>query len=209
MIMVLRNIKEKCLILKPDKGQRIVLIDKTDYYNSMERSFNDTSQFTLLQEDPTLRNLPTVQTYLNTLHKRNEITLEDKNLMRPKFAQTRRAHSSPKIHNDYQDIPPFRPIVDTTSTPHYGTGKCLSSLPNPLTINNYSIEDSFEAAKRIKAIPPELFNEGYKFISFDTTSLFTNVPLKRTVNIILKRIYIDKVIPSSYFTKTHNEESLS
>ena len=71
MIMVLRNIKEKCLILKPDKGQRIVLIDKTDYYNSMERSFNDTSQFTLLQEDPTLRNLPTVQTYLNTLHKRN------------------------------------------------------------------------------------------------------------------------------------------
>ena len=71
MIMVLRNIKEKCLILKPDKSQRIVLIDKTDYYNSMERSFNDTSQFTLLQEDPTLRNLPTVQTYLNTLHKRN------------------------------------------------------------------------------------------------------------------------------------------
>ena len=98
--------------------------------------------------------------------------------MRPKFAQTRRAHSLPKIHNDYQDIPPFRPIVDTTSTPHYGTGKCLSSLPNPLTINNYSIEDSFEAAKRIKAIPPELFNEGYKFISFDAISLFTNAPSK-------------------------------
>ena len=40
----------------------------------MERSFNDTSKFTLLQEDPILRKLPTVQTYLNTLHKRNEIT---------------------------------------------------------------------------------------------------------------------------------------
>ena len=209
MIMVLQNIKEKCLILKPDKGQRIALIDKTDYYNSMESLFNDTSQFTLLQEDSTLRNLPTVQTYLNTLHKRNEITLEDKNLMRPKFAQTRRAHSLPKIHNDYQDIPPFRPMVDTTSTPHYGIGKYLSSLPNPLTINNYSIEDSFEAAKRIKAIPPELFNKGYKFISFDTTSLFPNVPLKRTVNIILKRIYVDKVISTSYFTRMHNEESLS
>ena len=47
-------------------------------------------------------------------------------------------------------------------------------------------------AKRIKAIPPELFNEGNKFISFDVTSLFTNFPLKRTVN-----IYVDKVIPTT------------
>ena len=69
MIKVLRSIKEKCLILKPDKGQGIVLIDKTGYYNSMERLFNDTRKFTLLQEGPTLRILTTVQTYLNTLHK--------------------------------------------------------------------------------------------------------------------------------------------
>ena len=202
MVKVLRNIKEKCLILKPDKGQGIVLIDKTDYYNSMECLFNDTRKFTLLQEDRTLRNLSTVQTYLNTLQKRNEITLEDKNLMRPKFAQIGRAHGLPKIHTDYQDITPFRPIVDTTSTPHYGIGKYLSSLLNPLTINNYSIEDSFEAAKRIKAIPPKLFNEGYKFISFDVTSLLTNAPLKRTVNLILKRIYVDKVIPTTLRKRT-------
>ena len=63
--------------------------------------------------------------------------------MLPKFAQNGLAHGLPKIHKDYQDIPPFRPIVDTTSTPHYGIGKYLSSLLNPLTINNYSIEDSF------------------------------------------------------------------
>ena len=75
MVKVLRNIKEKCLILKSDKGQGTVLIDKTDYYNSMEHLFNDTSKFTLFQEDPTLRNLSTVQTHLNKLQKRNEITL--------------------------------------------------------------------------------------------------------------------------------------
>ena len=72
--------------------------------------------------------------------------------MRPKFVRIERAHGLPKIHKDYQDIPPFRPIVDTTSTPHYGIEKYLLSLLNPLLINNYSIEDSFEAAKRIKAI---------------------------------------------------------
>ena len=85
MIKVLQNIKQKCLILKHDKGQGIVLTDKTDYYNSMERLFNDTSKVTLVHEDPTLRNLSTIQTYLTMLGKRNEIT-EDKNLMRPKLA---------------------------------------------------------------------------------------------------------------------------
>ena len=58
----------------------------------MKRLFNDTSKFTLLQEDPALRNLSTVQTYLNTLNKRNKVTLENKNLMRPNFAQIECAH---------------------------------------------------------------------------------------------------------------------
>ena len=150
MIKVLRNIKQKCLILKPDKGQGIVLILKTDYYNSMECLFNDTSKFTLIHEEPTLCNLSTLQTYINTLHKRNEITLEDKNLMRPKFSQIACAHGLLKLHKDYQDIP----IVDTTSTPHYGIAKFLSSLLNPFAINNYSVKDSFEAPKSIQAIPP-------------------------------------------------------
>ena len=143
-----------------------------------------------------------MQTFLNTLKRRNEITLEDKSLMQSKFAQIGRAHGLPKFDKNYQDIPPFQPIVDTTSTPHYVIGKYLSSLLNPLTINNYSIEDSFEAAKPIKAISPELFNEGYKFISFDVTSLLTNVPLKRAVNIILKRICVHKIIPTTLPKRT-------
>ena len=56
MIKVLQNIKQKCVIIKPDKGQGIVLIDKTDYYNSMERLFNDTSKFIFIHEVPTFVN---------------------------------------------------------------------------------------------------------------------------------------------------------
>ena len=49
----------------------------------------------------------------------------------------------------------------------------------------------------MQAISLELFNQRYKFISFDVTSLFTNVSLKRAVNIILKQLYADKVIPTT------------
>ena len=100
----------------------------------MESLFNDISKFTLLQEywvfkiGTSLRNPSSVQIYLNALHKRNRITLEDKKLMRPKFAQLGRPQGLPKTPKDYQDIPPFFHIVDTTSTPYYGIAKYLSSL---------------------------------------------------------------------------------
>ena len=101
--------------------------------------------------------------------------------MRPKASSFGRAHGMPKINKTYMDIPLLRPIVDTTNMPHYNVGKFLSSLLNPLTINEYNLTDSFEAVSAIKAIPQNLFDEGFRFVSFDIESLFTNVPLKPTI----------------------------
>ena len=53
---------------------------------------------------------------------------------------------------------------------------------------------TFDAVKRIRSIPPELFDEDYQFVSFDVQSLFTNVPVKKTINIILNRVYNKKLI---------------
>ena len=98
--------------------------------------------------------------------------------MRPKTASFGQAHGMPKTHKAFIDLPAFLPIVDTTSTPHYNVGKFLSSLLNPLTINDYNLRDSFHAVSAIKSIPQNVFDEGYRFVSFDVVSLFTNVPLK-------------------------------
>ena len=106
------------MILKPDKGQGVVLIKKSDYKQSMERLFSDQRKFEVLNEDPTIRNLRTVQNYLNTLCNRGEITELEKKEMRPKFAQIARIHGLPKIHKSYYMLPSFRPVVDTTNTPH-------------------------------------------------------------------------------------------
>ena len=44
-LKVLRELCEKFVILKPDKGQGIVLIDHGDYINSMQIIFDDASKF--------------------------------------------------------------------------------------------------------------------------------------------------------------------
>ena len=60
----------------------------------------------------------------------------------------------------------------------------------------------FEAVSAIKAIPQNLFDEGFRFVSFDIESLFTNVPLKRTLNLVLKRVFTDELIDTTLSKRT-------
>jgi hypothetical protein len=201
-INILNKLIETFAILKPDKGNSIVLINRSDYVISIKSLFSDSSKFKKLDYDPTLTRLHSLQTYLLKLHKRNEITDEQLDALRPMTAHFGRAHGLPKTHKKCDTLPKFRPIVDTTNTPHYNVGKFLSSLLNHLTLNDHSLSDSFDAVTNINNIPKHLFQEGYQFVSFDVESLFTNVPLSRTVKIILDRIYKDELIATTLKKRT-------
>ena len=112
-------------------------------------------------------------------------------------AKPARAHGLPKTHKEYEELPPFRPVIDTIGSTHYKVGKYLCELLKPLSTNEYTLKDSFDAAERIRNIPQTAKEDGYKFVSFDVVSLFTNVPLKRTLNIILSRVYKEKLIQTT------------
>ena len=127
-IRILSNLSKDFAILKPDKGNGIVILNRSDYTKSLKSIFDDKSKFTRLKVDPTNTRLNTLQNYLLTLRKRNGISEADFNFMRPKTANFGRAHGMPKTHKIFTGLPAFRPIVDTTSTPHYNVGKFLSSL---------------------------------------------------------------------------------
>ena len=76
--------------------------------------------------------------------------------MRPKSGKLARVHGLPKIHKEYSNIPKFRPIVDTTGTPHCSDRKFLTNLLNPLSMNEFTLKDSFDAVNKIKSIPPKI-----------------------------------------------------
>ena len=172
-IRILSALSKDFAILKPDKGNGTVILNRSDYIKSLRTIFDHKSKFTRLNEDPTSARLNTLHNYLLTLRKRNEISESEFRFMRPKTASFGRAYGMPKTHKSFKDLPAFRPIVDTTITPHYNVGKFLSSLLSPLTVNEYNLRDSFHAVSEIKTIPHSLI-----------ASLFTNVPLKRTIEII-------------------------
>ena len=179
------------------------MLKREDYQSCMTDLFADTTKFTKLKSDPTLTQLTTLQQYLRTIYNRGEITSDIYSEVQPQSTKPARAHGLPKTHKDFDTLPPFRPIIDTTGTAYQPIAKYLiTRLLNPLTQNAYTLKDSFDAVSRIQNIPINLFKDGYRFVSFDVKSPFTNVPLKKTINIILDKIYNKKEISTSLKKRT-------
>ena len=71
---IIKNLRKELVILKPDKGNGIVLLNANDYYNGVEKLFQDKLKFKQILEEPTPSRRTPVQRYLKMLNKRGEIT---------------------------------------------------------------------------------------------------------------------------------------
>ena len=106
-------------------------------------------------------------------------------------------YGTAKIHKvDLQDTNsieelPLRPIISNIGTATHKTAQYLSKLLAPLGKSIYTVESSKQFVDKIKDIKVP---DGYEMISFDVKSLFTNVPLDVTIEILLKKVYDEKLI---------------
>ena len=66
MLDAIQDLKEKVVLLAPDKGNGVVVMDKEDYRNSLEQLFSDRTKFRVLKEDPTNTRLKSLQTFLRS-----------------------------------------------------------------------------------------------------------------------------------------------
>ena len=92
---IIKNLRKELVILKPDKGNGIVLLNVNDYYNGVDKLFQDKLKFKQILEDPTPSRLTSVQRYLKKLNKRGELTNDMYDKIRPKSAKLARAHGLP------------------------------------------------------------------------------------------------------------------
>ena len=101
-----------------------------------------------------------------------------------KFYGTAKIHKILPIDN--VDQLPIRPIVSNVDTSTYELAKYLAKLLLPLSPSQYAVNivKHFTESIKHKKIPT-----GYQMISFDVKSLFTSIPLDKTIEILLQRIY--------------------
>ena len=96
-------------------------------------------------------------------------------------------YGTPKMHkfSSSDSFPKLRLIVSSIDTFNYNLARFLYDLLSPLVPNDYSCKDTFSFVSQIKNA-----NLSKKFlVSYDVTSLFTNIPLQETTDIAINLIF--------------------
>ena len=97
----------------------------------------------------------------------------------------------PKLHKNSVD-PPLRPINSMSGTVTHGIAQYLNEIIRPYIYSKYMVKSTDEFFLRIQNIN---VSPNQSIGSLDVTSLFTNVPVNDTINIILQRSYGHPTLP--------------
>ena len=171
-------------ITKPDKGRGIVIMDKDEYNYTMLNILKDTTTFKELKNDITIIQEDKLTRKLKQLKNDKFITEHEYHYCKPCGSQPGRIYGLPKIHKPNA---PLRPIISASGTYNYYLAKMLTKKLNHLRKSDLIITNTFDFVSELHSIrmdPTQI-----KIVSFDITSLFTKVPLARTIQLILEKMY--------------------
>ena len=120
---------------------------------------------------------------LLTLYKAGKIDKATYDNIRSIGSYPGKLYGLPKTHKTGV---PVRPILSAVTCHNYKLAKFLVPLLAPLAESEYTISDVFNFNKEIQER-----NDSYRtlMVSLDIESLFTNVPVVETVNIILNKLF--------------------
>ena len=188
---------KEIVIIKQDKGRGVVVMNRSKYVDKCLSQL-ETQNFKKLKEDPTQSTEKKVQNLLKSI--KDDIGDETYKNIYPSGSNPGKFYGTAKIHKlsaDEErnitnvDKVPLRPIVSNIGTATYKTSKYLAELLAPLAKSRYTVTSTKDFITKMKTVKPP---DGYEMISFDVVSLFTNVPLEKTIDIIIKKVYKEKLI---------------
>ena len=173
-------------ITRPDKGRGTVILDKEEYINEVQKILDDPTKFKPVTEKAFTvisRAEDRLQRYLRTLLSDSVITKDTYKHLFPSGCSAGQLYGLPKTHKPGKLT--FRPILCALGTYNYNLAKFFVPLLEPLTRNDFTVRNSFEFVEEIS----ETNFENCIMASFDIESLFTNIPLDETINIICDSLF--------------------
>ena len=169
---------DRVTIRRADKSSVYVIMNKEDYQEKMDNILNDETKFEKIKKDPTdtlkarvNRLLAAANAVVGGVHF-SKITGE----YAPGYA-----YGNVKLHKSNH---PLRPIISQIPTPTYRLAKRLNELLQPYIPTGCSLRSVDEFLDILRTNKPKGI-----LASIDVESLFTNVPVETTIQIILDRVY--------------------
>ena len=167
------------VVVPADKGNALVVIDKSTYDDKQKEHLNDENTYQKLHSNPVhmLRNK--VNKELKDLKEKKELSSEDYRRLYVNTSVTPRFYGTIKIHKENN---PIRPIVAFNDSPTYAVAKFLNKILTPFTEESeQKLKNSAHAKELLEAItvPPD-----YELVSFDVKSLFTSIPQQMALDCV-------------------------
>jgi hypothetical protein len=186
------------LITKPDKGRGVVILNRNDYIKKLEQILSDNTKFKLLDKDPTGSRENALTTLLRQMKDEEYLTQQEYWYIKPVGSIPARLYGLPKVHKDNV---PLRPIVSCIQSYNYRLGKFLAGIIKPIRDSTYSLKNTNAFLQFLKE--NSHLSKSNKMISFDIESLFTNIPVDETIEIICNKLYytnpkLRPFIPENY-----------
>ena len=110
----------------------------------------------------------------------------------PSGSAPARIYGTPKMYkfSSSDSFPKLRPIVLSIGTFNYNLARFLCDFFSPLVPYDYSCKDTFSFVSQIKN---ENLSKNF-LVSFDLTSLFTNILLQESIDIAINHLFNHNLI---------------
>lgn len=172
---IIKKLKESdCFFIKADKGNKIVILNKTDYDDRMIKLINE-SAYDEIRRNP----LPKMIRECDDLRKSVSDTFGFRFKWKLKISNQTVAvlYGLPKIHKTGNKM---RPIVSNLNTPCYKLAKWLVDEVKQLPpIESFAVKNTYDFTDKIKNV---VLNDDEVMISFDFCSLFPSIPIDESLN---------------------------
>ena len=128
-----------------------------------------------------------LQRFLRKLKQKNFFNENEHDKLYPSGSASAHIYGTPKMHkfSSSDTFPKLRPIVSFIGTFNCDLARFLCHLLSPVARDDYSCKDTFSFVSQIRKV-----NLSGKFlVSYDVTSLFTNIPPQETIDIAINLIF--------------------
>lgn len=178
-------------VTRPDKGCGVVLLNRTDYIDKVNSVLNDVTKFDRINIDEkkiVIKLEDRLNNVLRSYKSKKCITSTFYDKCYSSGSQLGVLYGLPKIHKENC---PIRPIVSACSTHNFNIGKELIPLISHLATNEYTLKNSYDFVSCINNFSGA---DNYFMCSLDVESLYTNIPVNETIEIILDAIFTNDVV---------------
>ena len=171
---------EGIVVRRADKSNGYVILDRDDYREKLRNVLSDGSKFRSITKNPCDDLKKKINALINQAIEANQ---DARKVLRPVVGD----YSPGYIYGNVKTHKPgskVRPIISQMTAPTYKTAKQLNNVIKKYLPPGYMLKSTTEFVHLLEGQS----SEGNLY-SLDVESLFTNVPVNRTIDIICERVY--------------------